>query len=412
MYWLWMIVGLWVVLGSVLAMAETSMSRMTKVRAMALRNAGHRNAEILSRIEGDPTRYLNSIYLCLMIVQNGSAIFVAVLAEQTFGELWVTVLSFAFTIAYFVVVEAMSKTFGILRAVEVALALAPMVWAIGRALSAPTRALIGLANVLLPGKGLKEGPFVTPEEIRSMAEVGQQEGTVGEQEREIIHSVFDLGDIVVRKVMVPRPDIVAAPITSTSQQILDLMLAKGHWRIPVYREDPADVQGVVYAEDLLEQLRAGVMAGTVESVMHEPYVVPETKRAADLLKEMQARRVHIAIVVDEYGSTAGLVTIKDIIEELVGDIADEYEKEEIGVEKVSEGTYRVGGDCPIDNLSMVLGVELPEAEANTVGGLVYGLLGRVPERGETVLCDGVRFTVEDVQRRRIVALRVDLETPK
>lgn len=411
MHWLWVIVGLLVVLGSVLAMAETSVSRMTKVRAMVLRAAGRRNAEVLTRIEDDPTRYLNSIYLCVMFVQNGSAIFVAILAEQTFGELWVTVLSFAFTIAYFVVVEAMSKTFGILHSAQVALALAPMVWAIGRALSAPTRALIGLANVLLPGKGLKEGPFVTREEIRSMAEVGQQEGTVGEREREIIHSVFDLGDTVVREVMVPRPDIVAAPVTSTFQEILDLMLAKGHWRIPVYREEPADVQGVIYAEDLLERLKAGEMTGSVESVMHEPYAVPETKQAANLLKEMQARRVHIAIVVDEYGSTTGLVTMKDILEELVGDIADEYDQEEVGIEEVSEGNYRVGGGCPIDDVSEVLGVELPEIEANTIGGLVCGLLGRVPERGETVLCDGVRFTVEEVQRRRIVLLRVDLETP-
>src|SRR6266545_3941817 len=172
-----------------------------------------------------------------LLVALGS---VLVLAEQTFGELWVTVLSFAFTIAYFVVVEAMSKTFGILHSASVALTLAPVVWALGRALRVPTRLLIGLANVLLPGKGLKEGPFVTPEEIRSMAEVGREEGTVGTQEREIIHSLFDLGDMLVREVMVPRPDIVAVPATCTLQEVLDLMLASGHWRIPVYRDGGHD----------------------------------------------------------------------------------------------------------------------------------------------------------------------------
>jgi CBS domain containing-hemolysin-like protein len=411
MHWLWVIVGVLVALGSVLAMAEASVSRMTNVRAMALRAAGRRNAEVLARIEDDPTRYLNSIYLCVMFVQNGSAIMVAILAEQAFGELWVTIVSFAFTIAYFVLVEAMSKTFGILHSAQVALALAPIVWGIGRALSGPTSLLIKLANVLLPGKGLKEGPFVTPEEIRSMAEVGQQEGTVGEQEREIIHSVFELGDTVVNEVMVPRPDIVAAPSTSTARDILDLMLASGHWRIPVYRNDPADVQGVVYAEDLLQQPKASnVGGGIVERVMHDPYVVPESKRVADLLREMQARRVHIAIVVDEYGSTTGLVAIKDILEELVGDITDEYDSEEARIHEVSQGTYRVGGGCSIDEVCEVLGIELPETEAKTIGGLVYGLLGKLPERGATVLCDGVRLTVEEVQRRRIVLLRVETPT--
>jgi CBS domain containing-hemolysin-like protein len=411
MHWLWVIVGVLVALGSVLAMAETSVSRMTRVQALTLRDAGRRNAEVLDRIEENPAPYLNAVYLCVMFVQNGSAIFVAVLAEQTFDELWVTVLSFAFTLAYFVVVEAMSKTFGILHSASVALALAPVVWALGRALRVPTRLLIGLANVLLPGKGLKEGPFVTPEEIRSMAEVGREEGTVGAQEREIIHSLFDLGDRLVREVMVPRPDIVSVPATCTLQEVLDRMLASGHWRIPVFREDPADLQGVVYAEDVLQRLGMKDMTGAVESVMREPYAVPETKRAAELLSEMQARRVHFAIAVDEYGSTAGLVTLEDILEELVGEIADEYDREEPSVEDLGDGTYRISGGLLIGHLSDVLGVELPEDGADTVGGLVYGLLGRVPEGGETVHCVGVRFTVEETERRRIVSLRVAVERP-
>jgi CBS domain containing-hemolysin-like protein len=409
MDWLWVIVGVLVALGSVLAMAETSVSRMTRVQALTLRDAGRRNAEVLDRIEENPAPYLNAVYLCVMFVQNGSAIFVAVLADQTFDELWVTVLSFAFTLAYFVVVEAMSKTFGILHSASVALALAPVVWALGRALRVPTRLLIGLANVLLPGKGLKEGPFVTPEEIRSMAEVGREEGTVGAQEREIIHSLFDLGDTLVREVMVPRPDIVAVPATCTLQEVLDLMLASGHWRIPVYWEDPADMQGMVYAEDVLRRLGTEDMTGAAESVMREPYAVPETKRAAELLAEMQARRVHIAIAIDEYGSTAGLVTLEDILEELVGEIADEYDREEPRVENLGDGTYRVSGGLPIGDLSETLGVELPKDGADTIGGLVYGLLGRVPEGGETVHYAGVRFTVEGIHRRRIISVRIALD---
>jgi magnesium and cobalt exporter, CNNM family len=408
MPWLWMIVALLVALGSVLAMAETSVSRMTRVQAMTLQDAGRRNAESLARIEENPASHLNAIYLCVMFVQNGSAIFVAVLAEQTFGGLWVTALSFAFTIAYFVVVEAMSKTFGILHSASVALALAPWVLVLGRALSVPTRLLIGLANVLLPGKGLKEGPFVTPEEIRSMAEVGREEGTVGAQEREIIHALFELGDTRVRGVMVPRPDIVVVPATSTLREVLDLMLESGHWRIPLYLDDPANLEGVVYGEDVLQHLGTD-MTRAAESVMRQPYVVPETKRAAELLTEMQARRVHIALAVDEYGSTTGLVTLEDVLEELVGEIADEHERQEPKVEDLGDGTYRVSGGLSIGDLSDLLGVDLPENGADTVGGLVVGLLGSLPGGGETVRCVGVRFTVEEIQRRRIVSLRVAVE---
>jgi CBS domain containing-hemolysin-like protein len=242
-----------------------------------------------------------------------------------------------------------------------------------------------------------------------MAEVGREEGTVGAQEREIIHSLFDLGDTLVREVMVPRPDIVAVPATCTLQEVLDLMLASGHWRVPVYREDPADLRGVVYAEDVLHRIGTEEMTGAVASVMREPYAVPETKRAAELLAEMQARRVHFAIAVDEYGSSAGLVTLEDILEELVGEIADEYDLEEPKVEALGDGTYRVGGGLPIGHLSEALGVDLPDDGADTIGGLVYGLLGRVPEGGETVRSVGVRFTVEEVERRRIVSVRVALE---
>ncbi|MEX2102261.1 MAG: DUF21 domain-containing protein, partial [Actinomycetota bacterium] len=194
MIWLWALVVALIVFGTVLALAESSLTRMTRVRALALVEEGRRNAPILERIESDPPRYLNSIYLTVMLVQNGSAILVAILAEDSFGGLGVTILSLLFTLLYFVIVEAMSKTYGVLHSDRVALALAPIVWFLGRVLALPTRALIGMANVLLPGRGLKQGPFVSEEEIRSMAEVGSEEGSIEEGEKELIHSIFEFGD--------------------------------------------------------------------------------------------------------------------------------------------------------------------------------------------------------------------------
>jgi CBS domain containing-hemolysin-like protein len=403
---LWALVGVLVLLGSVLAMAETSLTRMSRVRALTLREENRRNASLLVEIENDPARYLNAIYLSVMLVQNGSAILVAILAEQVFDNLGVALLSAGFTLGYFVVVEAMAKTFGILRSDGVALALAPLVWFLGRILSTPTRLLIGLANVLLPGKGLKQGPFVSEEEIRSMAQVGHEEGVIEEQEKELIHSIFEFGDTLVREVMVPRPDMVAADVSSSPQQVLDLILRHGYSRIPVYAESIDDIVGVVYAKDLLRHMHAGKSSVQLDKIMREPYFVPETKRVSELLREMQKRRVHIAIVLDEYGSTVGLVTIEDLLEEIVGEIADEYDLEEPQMEPVDDHTFRVNGRLSIDEVEELLDLQLPHDEWDTVAGLMYGLLGSVPTQGETVSFEDVTFTAEKVQGRRIAKVLI------
>jgi CBS domain containing-hemolysin-like protein len=213
-----------VVLGSMLALAEAAISRMTPVRAIALREEGYRHAATLEEIEGNPARYLNAIYLSVMLVQNGSAILVAFLATHYLAGIGIVVASVAFTLAYFVVVEAMSKTFAILHSDRVALALSPLVFFLGRLLAWPTRALIGLANTLLPGKGIKAGPFVSEGDIRSMAEVGSEEGSIEEEEKELIHSIFEFGDTIVREVMVPRPDIVCIEDTQTLRDVQALVL--------------------------------------------------------------------------------------------------------------------------------------------------------------------------------------------
>ncbi|HEX5949322.1 MAG TPA: DUF21 domain-containing protein, partial [Actinomycetota bacterium] len=197
MIWLVALVVVLVVFGSLLAMAEAALTRMTRVRALALEDEGRRNAGRLVQIETDPPAFLNAIYLWVMLAQNGSAILVAILAEHYLGNIWITIVSILFTLAYFVVVEAMSKTYAILHSDRVALGLSPVVFWLSRILRAPTRVLIGLANVLLPGKGLREGPFVSEEEIRSMAEVGSQEGAIEEEEKEMIHSIFEFGDTIV-----------------------------------------------------------------------------------------------------------------------------------------------------------------------------------------------------------------------
>jgi CBS domain containing-hemolysin-like protein len=400
-----------VVLGTALALAESALTRVSRVRAISLRQEGRPNAALLERIANDLPPYLNAVYLAVMLVQNGSAILVAILAEAYFGALGITVASVAFTLAYFVVVEAMGKTFGVLHSDRVALLLAPVVWLLAYGLALPTRGLIWIANVLLPGKGLKQGPFVTPNEIRTMAEVGHEEGAIDETEKDMIHSVFHFRTSVARQVMVPRPDIVGIDIASTLADAQEAFVRHGFSRLPVYRGDLDDVQGIVHAKDLLTVRQQGKRNVTLRDIMRPVHFVPESKRLVDLLKEMREQQFHMGLVVDEFGSVAGLVTLEDLLEELVGEIADEHDVDERDVEPLGDGRYRVDAAVAISDLSEVLGTELPRERWNTVGGLMFGLLGAIPVAGESVVFENLRFTAERVHGRRIVSVLISPERP-
>jgi CBS domain containing-hemolysin-like protein len=313
-------------------------------------------------------------------------------------------VSVAFTLAYFVVVEAMCKTFGILHGDRAALAVAPFVWGLGQVMALPTRLLIGLANLLLPGKGLPHGPFVVEQEIRSMAELGHAAGVIEEHEKELIHSVFEFGDTVVREVMVPRPDIVAAEAQVSLTAIQELMVRHGFSRLPVYRDGLDHIEGLVFAKDVLSALHRGKRDVPVTEILRPARFVPESKRVAELLREMQRDRFHMALVADEYGSLSGLVTLEDILEELVGEMADEYDRSEPQMQPAGEGRYRVSGRLSIDDLNALLDTHVPHEKWDTVGGLILGVLGTIPHEGEEARANGLRFQVEKLHGRRIASV--------
>jgi CBS domain containing-hemolysin-like protein len=407
MIWLGVLVVFLMAFGSLLAMAEAALTRMNRVRALALEEEGRRHSGRLVQIETDPPHYLNAIYLWVMIVQNGSAILVAFLAERAFGSIWITIISLVFTLVYFIVVEAMSKTFAILHSDRVALRLAPVVYWLSRLLYWPTRILITVANALLPGKGLREGPFVSEEEIRAMAEAGSEEGAIEEEEKELIHSIFEFGDTVVREVMTPEPDIVAVDVVDSLNTVQDLVIRHGYSRIPVYRDRMEDIVGVVYAKDVLRELRGGRGQRSLEDLARKAVFIPESRKVSDLLKAMQREKFHMALVVDEYGSLVGLVTLEDLLEEIVGEIVDEYDREDPNVEPAGDGRYRVNARLPVDELNELLEVDLPQEDWDSVGGLMMGILGRVPAQGERVEVKGLRFTAEQVKGRRIAKVLVE-----
>ncbi len=406
MTWLWAVVALLVVLGSVLAVSEASLTRMSRVRALAMVEEKRRNAVTLARIEADPPRFLNSVYLAVMFCQNGSAVLVAVLAEHAFGAWSVTVASFVFTLLYFVLVEAMSKTYGVLHSDRAALAVAPIVWSLGRALAYPTRMLIALANRLLPGRDLTQGPFVSESDLRSMAEIGHEEGSIEREEKDLIHSIFEFSDTIVREVMVPRPDITAIESHRNLSDVQALVLEYGYSRIPVYEADLDNTIGFIFAKDVLTALHQCGDDAPLRELVRPAWFVPEQKRVAEMLREMQQRRSHIALVTDEYGSVSGLVTLEDILEELVGEITDEYDRADPEVEVVAEGILRVDGKVAINEVNDLLDVDLPDEEWDSIGGLMLGLLGAIPKEGQTVGFEELVFTAERVQGRRIAKILI------
>ncbi|MEA2447565.1 MAG: magnesium and cobalt exporter, family, partial [Actinomycetota bacterium] len=317
------------------AAAETSISRIGRVRALHLLQDKKRGAETLAKITDDPAPYLNIIRLLSLLAHVSATAIVTWVLFKAMGLSGVLVSIAAMTIVAFVFAEVVPKTYTVQRVESTALALSRPVHLLGKLFKPIGRGLVLLANatmVLLPGKGLPKGPFVTEYEIRHMVDVAEEEEEIEEEERELIHSIFEFGDTVVREVMVPRPDMVTLPVDATLDAALKVIVEAGYSRIPLFEGDNDNITGLLYAKDVLKAMHEGKGGAKVASLARPPTFVPEQKKVAELLREMQAARVHMAIVVDEYGGTAGLVTIEDLIEEIVGEIVDEYDQEEPLVE--------------------------------------------------------------------------------
>ena len=276
----------------------------------------------------------------------------------------------------------------------------------------PVRGILGALTALtlrLVGSERKRGePEISEEELRTLVDVGAREGVVDRTEREMIHKVFELEDTLVREVMVPRPDMFCLDLATPPPDILPLLREHLHSRVPVFDETVDQIVGVLYTKDLLPYLRGLPPGFDVRAHLHPPYFVPESKRADALLREFQAKKLHLAIVVDEYGGTAGLVTLEDLLEELVGEIRDEFDEEERLIQKLDATTYRVSGKLSIEELNAATGLNLPNESFDTVGGWVLDLFGRVPHKGEKAHTDEVTVAVEKVQRTRIVEVLLQL----
>lgn len=391
------------------AVAETALVRISRAKASALAEEGRAGGAALAYLVAQPERWLNALLLVVLICQIVQASLTGVVAGNLFGG-WGVIIATGLNVSVmYVLAETAPKTWAIQHTERAALAAArPVKWL---ADFAPLRGLakffIVITNVILPGKGLKEGPYVSEEELLAVAAEAHESMAIDQDERNLIESIIEFGDTVAREVMVPRPDMVSVSHDFRVADVMEVVLLNGYSRVPVLGEGIDDIIGLVFAKDLMRAERDGREDEPVSSLVRPARAVPETKPVSELLREMQADKFHMAIVIDEYGGTAGLVTLEDLIEELVGEIVDEFDTEDARIEPVPGGGVRVNGGLTIDDANDLLDVSLPEGEFDTVSGLVLAELGRMAAPGDAVQIDGACLTVERVQGRRIMRVRIE-----
>jgi CBS domain containing-hemolysin-like protein len=391
-----------VLLAALVACAEVALARVSRVRAQELLDEQRHGARRLVVLLREPARPVNLLLLLRLACEVTAAVLVTVFFLQPLdGGPAMLAAAATMTVVGFVVIGVAPRTLGRQHAERVALVAAGPVGLLTALFGPVPRLLIAVGNAITPGKGFREGPFASEAELRDLVGRAQRSGVVEAAEREMIESVFDLGDTIVREVMVPRTDVVVIERGKTVRQALNLLLRSGFSRVPVIGDSTDDVVGVAYLKDLVKKERAeGGGSLKVEECMRTARFVPESKPVDELLREMQSELGHIAIVVDEYGGTAGLVTMEDVLEEIVGEITDEYDREAPPIERVDDDTVRVTARLPVEDLEEMYDVELPHEDVETVGGLLAMALGRVPIPGATTQIAGLTLIAESSKGRR------------
>ncbi|MGY1806260.1 hemolysin family protein [Blastococcus sp. SYSU D00669] len=385
---------------------DAALQRVSKARVEEMRREGVKRAASLEEVLGERARHVSLLLLLRVVCEMVAAVLVTVIVAELLTATWQTVLVAAgvMTVVSYVLVGVGPRTLGRQHAYGVALGTAGLVKLLGRVLGPIASLLILIGNAITPGRGFRDGPFSSEVELRELVDMAEERGVVESGERNMIHSVFELGDTIAREVMVPRTEVVWIERTKTIRQAMALMMRSGFSRIPVIGENVDDVVGVVYLKDLIRRSQnlPDRNGPKVEELMRRPTFVPESKPVDELLRDMQAQRIHIAIVVDEYGGFAGLVTIEDILEEIVGEIADEHDAfQRPPVEQLPDGSARVTARLPVEDLAELFHVELPQDDdVETVGGLLARALGRVPIEGSAAEVDGLRLVAESTGGRR------------
>jgi len=396
-----------------LALAETGLVRMSKARARSLVEQKARGAQSLARLVEEPESFLAPVLLLVLVCQLVAATLVGVVSDRLFGALGIVIATAFEVVVIFVFFEAVPKQWAVREVDRAALTVAPVVYRLIHfpPIRAVSLLLIGFAHVILRvlfrGDGGEPQPEVTESELLAFADVAVEADVIEHEERVLLSSIIDFGDTIVREVMAPRTDVVAVAAELSVAEAIDRALRENKSRLPVFEQSVDDVVGVVHALDLVEALRHGSAARPVREMMRQAHYVPETKRVAPLLRQMQSEQFQLAVVVDEYGGTAGIVTLEDLVEELVGEIGDELDASEPLVRRLEGGGFVVAGKLGIDEVGDLLHEELPDEDWDTVAGLLLHRFGHLPPEGAATEVGRWRFTAERVVGRRIRLVRIE-----
>jgi putative hemolysin len=396
---------------AILSGAEAAYFSLGRTRLKELAEQQGKTPGPLAPLLAQPHELLVTLLVGITLVNIGASALAAAIAEQLFGSKGLAIAIGAMIFLLTVFGEVLPMTLAVEHPLRFsAWVNRPVAWL--SVIMRPVRVGLGALTTVtlrIVGSERRQGqPEISEEELRTLVDVGAREGVVDRTEREMIHKVFELEDTLVREVMVPRPDMFCLDVTTEPAQVLPLLREQLHSRVPVYEETIDQIVGVLYTKDLLPYLGGLPADFALRQHLHPPYFVPGSKRADALLREFQAKKLHLAIVVDEYGGTAGLVTLEDLLEELVGEIRDEYDEDERLIQRVPPRSFRVSGRLPIDELNATTGLRIPDDSFDTVGGWVLDLFGRVPHKGEKKQVDGVRVAVEKVERTRVLEVLVTL----
>jgi putative hemolysin len=408
----WVLAGLillGVLLAAFAAAAEMSLASVSRLQLRQTASAQKARAQLVEALLGDPARFLSTLLIVKLtgfILATGAA---TLLVLRLGADRWL-VWSLVLLGVVLILSQLLPRAWAVGRE-RVALRLAPVVQGLALILTPLTALMRRIGHGAAPDGAAPESIFLSEDGLRFLLSVSDEETVIEDEEKEMIASVFQLGDTLVREVMVPRIDVDAVPGDLAMLEALDLILKAGHSRIPVYEDTIDNIIGILYAKDLLRYLRDGRTDVSLRKILRPAYFIPESKKVDDLLRELQQRRVHMAVVVDEYGGTAGVVTIEDLLEEIVGEIQDEYDAEEPTVETLSEHEYAFDARVNLSEVSELTGVELVSEGSDTLGGFIYSHLGKVPAVGDTIEFEGVRIEVLSVAGRRIKQVRVSRLSP-
>ena len=393
------------VVAGFLASIDAALSTFSKARAEELASEGRGGAKRLAQILEDPAPAINSMLLLRVVAETAAAVLATLIVASHIDDLWrqILVAVAIMVVVSYVLIGVGPRTLGRQHSERIALVSAGPVSVVTSLLGPLPMLLILIGNALTPGEGFREGPFASEVEVRELVDLAAATSVIEDGESRMIHSVFELGDTIAREVMVPRTDIVFIERTKTLRQAMSLGLRSGYSRIPIVNENLDDIVGMAYLKDVTKRIfdnREAESTEKVETVARQCLFVPDTQHADALLREMQAKRMHVAVVVDEFGGTAGMITIEDILEEIVGEITDEYDTEEIGVEKLADGSFRVSSRYEVDDLVDLFDIPIQDEDVDSVGGLIAKHLGKVPITGSVVEVEGLRFEAESQSGRR------------